>query len=108
MYLAKVSKLPTSTVYISIYMAIYEAIEQLGFVICNGYDKLGLVAHCWHIDKCAHFFSVLKIASGLQIAGLPKTSAKKLAKYCSISAIMGSVAEKVLLVSKTFELLNPS
>lgn len=27
---------------------------QLGFVICNGYDKLGIVVHCWHIDKCTH------------------------------------------------------
>jgi hypothetical protein len=29
--------------------------RQLGFVICNSYDKLGIVAHCWH--KNVHLFS---------------------------------------------------
>ena len=63
------------------YQALVECIMALGYncqLIVLVFGSLG------HIHKL--------VLRGLQLGGLQKTNAEKLAKYCSVSAIIGSLS----------------
>ena len=63
------------------YQPLLETITSLGYTCRYSVLILGSLGH---VHKCT--------TRGLQIAGLSRSKAKQIAKYCSVSAIIGSLA----------------
>ena len=63
------------------YQPLVSSLDSLGYRCKLVALIVGRLGHVHRLTVC-----------GLQIAGLPKTKEKQLAWYCSVSAVMGSLA----------------